>query len=274
MTKILPVGDVLGFDAAGKFINPCSLKNIVSPWSDVIDDVKQVYLERMGENLHSVYVRGSIPRGTAVSGVSDVDTFAIITGDRWQHDLSWIAEAEQKLSKQYPFQTGVEMQLITLNELHEGKDIESIRFTIKILSTCVWGQDIRRLIPSYKLGRYLIKDSLRLEKEINEVTQALSKEQSGETVEMLCRWIMKVIIRAGHSLVIFKEGSYSRDLFPCYTGFCKHYPERAEEMKYALELAIEPIKDQQALLRFLKMFGSWLIAEILEIYPTNEKTYS
>jgi len=48
-----------------------------------------------------IYLRGSVAKGTAVAGVSDIDTFAVIFGEREAIDRSWIAAFQQRMAVQY-----------------------------------------------------------------------------------------------------------------------------------------------------------------------------
>lgn len=70
---------------------------------------------------------------------------------------------------------------------------------------------------------------------------------------------MKIIIRSGLALTIDREGLYSRDLYPAYELFSKHFPEQEKNMRKALQYVIEPIKDIEEISSFLDNFGNWLI---------------
>ncbi|UOR13626.1 hypothetical protein [Halobacillus amylolyticus] len=85
---------------------------------------------------------------------------------------------------------------------------------------------------------------------------------------------MRIIVRAGLALVIVQEQSYTRDLFPAFKLFSKHYPEKEQEMRTALWYAINPLSNSEEILKFLDRFGSWIKAETenwLKVYnPTRE----
>ena len=266
MSEILPIGKALSVDKEGKFINPCSQGNIVLPWSRAVEDVVASYRYYLKDKLHSVYVRGSVARGTAVEGVSDIDTFAVITGNRWEIDLSWADKVQKSISEKYPFQTGIEMQFVTDDEIFESKKANSIRFTIKTLSTCVWGQDISELIPSFKHGRYLAKSVYEFEKNTQGVMESLEKYHGKEEIKGICQWVMKSFVRTGFFLVMEREQTFSRDLYPCYSAFSKYYTEKSEQMKLAFEWAINPTDDKEELTKFIASFGAWISSEIEHVF--------
>ncbi|MDY7224165.1 hypothetical protein [Halalkalibacterium halodurans] len=68
----------------------------------------------------------------------------------------------------------------------------------------------------------------------------LDNEDRADIIDC-CIWIMKLIVRAGLALVIEKEHRYTRDLYPAYQIFAKHYHEKGAEMKQALQYAIAPV---------------------------------
>ncbi len=72
---------------------------------------------------------------------------------------------------------------------------------------------------------------------------------------------MKIIVRAGLALVIDRENQYTRDLYPAYKIFSKHYPEKEAQMKQALKYAIEPVINADDVIAFLDDFGNWMILE-------------
>jgi hypothetical protein len=58
----------------------------------------------LGEKVYSLYRRGSVAKGTAIAGVSDIDTFAVVFGEGRVVDRSWSAAFQQRMAVQYPFQ--------------------------------------------------------------------------------------------------------------------------------------------------------------------------
>ena len=84
---------------------------------------------------------------------------------------------------------------------------------------------------------------------------------------------MKIIVRAGIALVIVEEHMYTRDLYPAYKLFAKHFPEKEPEMREALQYAIEPSKNSNVILTILNELGSWMINESekwLQVHNPNK----
>jgi len=62
----------------------------------------------------------------------------------------------------------------------------------------------------------------------------------------------------GRLLPFDASGHLTRDLWPCYQVFIEYRPDRAEEMRQALLLAIDPTDGPAVLKDFLETFGRWL----------------
>ncbi len=46
------------------------------------------------DDLHSVYIRGSIPRGIGIEGIADIDVIIVVRKDPKLIDLSWRKKLE------------------------------------------------------------------------------------------------------------------------------------------------------------------------------------
>ena len=269
MTEVLPIGCLLSTDGDGYFTDLCSTGLIVSPWLEVVEEINDAYRSHLGKDLHSAYVRGSVARGTAIAGISDIDTFAVISTSRWKIDLSWVPDFRRRLDEKYPFQTGVELQFVTCQEVCDPGNSTSIGFVVKHLSVCTFGVDLAGQFARYKPGRYLVEGIHSIEASIKQFRVASSRPLDKDQVKKLCQWLMKKIVRTGFLLVAEREKSFTRDLYPSYVAFQTHYPQQARFMRTALEWSIDPMDNIEELTKFVDGFGAWIVAAVLEAYPTQ-----
>lgn len=261
--KILKIGKVLGTDANGFIINESKLNKIAAPWKEALEEITQEYKKNLGALIHSIYVRGTVARGQAIEGVSDIDTFAVILKNPDEIDNSWIKEVRKRLENKYIFATGVEIELINYDELLEGDEMFTDRFMIKVQSACLDGEDLADKITPFKADFETAKYFHgHLEKVLENAKKGIVNNSGPEDVEKWCRWVMKRIVRAGFVLVMDKEKVFTRDLYPAYELFSKHYVVQETQMREALEMAINPIADVDKLLAFLDDFGQWIKEEI------------
>jgi len=264
--EILPMGSVLETNLEGYLVNQSKIEKITSPWLKPISDIKTRYIKHFGDRIHSIYVRGSVSRGTALESVSDIDTVAVLVVPLTMSDETWAEETRNILENKYSFATEIAHDFISYEDvvgnLHNDGVSFNYAFTIKTLSVCIYGEDLSKTLPQFKPNRHT---TLRLLSDLNALFDRAKLNmisQEPEIVQGWCRWVMKAIIRNAFLVVMEKEKVFTRDLFPCCSLFLKHYPLRETEIKQALDYAINPISDSKKVGILIDDFGSWLKHEI------------
>ncbi len=263
MTEILKIGRLLQTDKDGFIVSESSGEKLVSPWKDAVAEIKDIYKTHLGNDLHSVYVRGTVSRGEVIKGISDIDTFSVIYKTQENIDRSWVKEVRKELEKKYDFSTGIEIDFIALDELFDGDEMFNDRFMIKTQSACVYGEDLANKIEPFKATK---ETASHFHQNLGVIFEKAKKGLQGNTdiedVKGWAMWAMKRIIRAGFALVLDREKAFTRDLYPAYEIFSKYYSEQEPKMRQALEYAINPPEDSQEIIRFINDFGVWVEREI------------
>lgn len=256
MTEIQKIGRLLKTDTDGYIISESNADKISSPWKEAVLEIKNAYLQHLDGVVHSIYVRGTVSRGEAIEGISDIDTFAVITRKREEIDRSWVKETRKALEQKFSFSTGVEFDFIVYDELFDGDNLFDDRFTIKTQSACLYGDDLGQKIPPFRADMQTASHFYRnLKKVLENAKKGIADNPDQEDVKAWCRWVMKRIIRAGFILVMDKEQAFTRDLYPSYELFSKHFPEQEPKMKKALDWAINPTYNAVEIANFLDDFG-------------------
>lgn len=259
MPEILKIGHLLKTDKDGFIVSESSVDKITPPWKESVEEITNIYLQHLDNNVHSIYVRGTVSRGDAIQGVSDIDTFAVILQKKEDIDRSWVQKTRTLLEHKFSFVSGIEIDFVSYNELFDGDALFNYRFIIKTQSVCVYGTDLAQIIQPFRADRQTARHFHRnlkvvLQKAKNGVTNSSDKENT----KKWCRWVMKRIVRAGFTLVMDKEQAFTRDLYPCYEYFSKYFSEQQANMKTALNFAINPTDDATQLINFLNDFGVWM----------------
>ncbi|WP_270180968.1 nucleotidyltransferase [Alkalihalobacillus sp. CinArs1] len=262
MKEMRRIGDVCRVDEEGRIINTSSLANVSPAFKEAISYYREAVLASLSSEVHSIYVRGSVPRGLGIEGVSDLDTIIITVSDGEKLSSSLVNKIEQDVVDRFPFVNGVEMSVFSLNDVLETSRFAIIPFMIKTHSICIYGENLQKQLPRYKADKALANDHIyHIRAIILQAKEELVGNDDPEDVKDCCVWVMKMIIRCGFAFVIEQERTYSRDLYPAYERFSKHYPEKEPEMRKALHLAVNPTEEIEAILSFLNTFGDWMINE-------------
>ncbi|MEM9542579.1 MAG: hypothetical protein AAGA60_24190, partial [Cyanobacteria bacterium P01_E01_bin.42] len=223
-------------------------------------------VEILGSRVISVYLRGSIPRGLAIEGVSDLDGLAIVSSlDGLEQQQTALRELGRKLRSQYPVCTAIETQIVPEAELWDKQ--RSWGILLKTQGLPLWGVDHRPQLPPVTIGRNLIHHAWRLRQDIHNTRQwlrqpELSHKRAIPLIQHKCAWLCRSIVRSGFELVMEREQAYTRDLYLNYAVFARYFPAREREMRRALQLAISPSAQRSGLLVFWREFGHWLTEQI------------
>lgn len=273
MREIQPVGGYIPLDAEGCLINQTSMSHVVAPWAAVVDDITGAFVSELGDRLIGVYLRGSVPAGWAVPGLSDIDAFALIepAGDeliRWQ-EVPWAGRFNQRMSARYDFVTSVDLAVATF-DAHFGERNPRLQMVLKTQSLCVHGRDVIPAIDKkYRPGPEMMLNIRWLRSEIDELYAVAAANPDAELMRRKCRELMKVMVRSGFELVMEAEQRYTNCLYWCYRSFASHYPDRAALMERALFLYLNPAGDAAAesVLPLARELGDWMVSEAARVIP-------
>lgn len=274
MTRIKNIGRFCATDNNGNILNDSSLKKVIPEFLMIIEEVVENYQTHLGFDLHSIYIRGSVPRGLGIKGVSDLDTIAITNKKPTDIDLKWVDKAEQEINNKFCAVNGVEFSFYHKEDILGTTAFSMIPFMIKTHSVCVYGEDLTLQIPDFRAGKAVGNAHLiNLKSQIKQAKEDLVDNDDNDDLIDCCVWIMKILVRAGLALVIVEENLYTRDLYPAYKLFAKHFPEKEPEMKQVLQYAIEPTTNPEDILGVLNQFGNWMIDEAekwIQTYNPNK----
>jgi uncharacterized protein len=255
MNEITKSGTFLDIDEHGYLVSDAGFDRIVSPWREALDDARQLEVRRLGDRLHSLYLRGSVPRGTAILGRSDLDLFAVLFDD---HSAPPTAPPQfDGFLNRFPFVASIESSPITLANVHGP--FHYYRFVMKVSAVCIHGEDLLPQIPRYTTDAPIAEEWFRIFPHlVDQFVRDLQTSSKDDTKERLCHDIMKAFLRAGMLLVMRRQRAYTRDLYPSYQCFSKYYPAQEPAMRRCLELAVNPESDGHKLLPFVTNLAEWM----------------
>lgn len=256
-SDIRNIGSVLHTDEDGYIIKTASADKIQPKWRPAVDMIVEACKTNLGDVLHSVYVRGSVAKGEAIEGVSDVDMVVIVNVPLDSVDTKWAGNLTTGIENKYSFVSDVDFMFGSVSALGRGH-----KLILRTQAACLYGTDLSDELPPLKPGPDTIMHAKSLGTSMHEVTDFLAVERSEEAIRKKCTWIMKRIVRTGCELVMERSGKYARDLYPCYELFSQYYPEKQTEMYRALELAVNPSSDTEEIRKVLETLGEWMNTEI------------
>lgn len=236
--EIAPIGSYVDIDKDGYIINPTGVEKLQPHWKPLINEVLRYHQQLFGDDLHSFFIRGSVAKGQAVDGISDLDSFAFIR-NRQEIKIVDSSELLARIREHYPFAEGVELQFMTVDRI-------SKEASLIIQALQIFGEPVEQ--PLLRPGRDMIRNAKGIFNRMAKSDIRINRLQDNpnqERIQEECVWIMKHLLRSGVELTYERSGRFTRDLYLCYKDFAEYYPEYSEAMYRALYLALNPSTDLQ-----------------------------
>lgn len=255
MSIVRAIGRFYQTDFSGNLINECAIGNVHPEFNSDIEQLTAICKEIAPPvNLHSLYLRGSVPRGLASPEHSDIDSFAILEADR---DKCAVFQAKVRLGC-LSIKRKVDFCAFTLEDVETLPDWE-LAFVIKVHGLCIYGRDLIPLLHHYRPSKSIVAGYANIADAVSHARYSVL--HMPESASHFYKWIAKRYIRTGLALCIERDQRYSPDLWPCYCVFRDWYPDHAQDMHTALELAVNDSLDLTAGWSLLDGFGQWIVQE-------------
>ncbi|RYZ99142.1 MAG: hypothetical protein EOP11_19820 [Proteobacteria bacterium] len=246
------IGRYLTTDEHGFLLPDVAIENMKSPWREAVDFVTGALLAR---GAKAVYLRGSVPRGLAIEGVSDLDFLYLEGPDAEQAEEELFAEFEER----FPFVDGLELirfEASTLSQVFPPQTRPYFQMLLKTQSLFLAGRDIAREIAPFKMDVNLCSHVYTIEKEFAQLSDWLAEADDEEDLRATRRWFFRRLVRAGAEICVPRTGRFTRDLYLCYEDFAQLYPEQGPAMERALEGAVSGLADPLAEGALVAMVGA------------------
>ncbi|MFJ8815828.1 nucleotidyltransferase domain-containing protein [Amycolatopsis thermoflava] len=253
--------DDRGLAPDGTIAREGSLERISAEFAPVVEALR-AHVAGTFARLHSAYLYGSIPRGTAVPGVSDLDVLLVLRDEPSDADRADARRIEAALDRAFPQINGAGIQLAGARTLLSDAERHDGGFFVACLCTPLMGDDLAEHLPRYR------------------PTSLLARETNGNLAALLPGWrtraaaavtdhdrrtlsrpVSRRLVRTGFTLVMPRWGGWTSDLDKSAELFGRYYPERLGQMRTAAVTARAPSADPAVLEMLIDDLGPWLAAE-------------
>lgn len=259
LTEPRRIGRFLQTDADGFVIPDVGFDRIDPVFRPIIEWVAPRVFGELGAT--ALYVRGSVPRGLAIPGVSDID-FLFAAPAR---DAAWEERLEAEVARRFPQVRGAEVSGMTpaeLDDIFPPQTRPYLQMLLKTQSLHLAGRDLLRDIPPFRCGVDLFSHAFFLDREFRRLPQKLAEQTSEADLRATRRWYCRRILRAGLEITLDRVPRFSRDLYLCYEQFAQIYPLYGERMYRALVNALNGHEDP--------LQYEPLVAHICEVFDRSQ----
>ncbi|MEW2032631.1 nucleotidyltransferase domain-containing protein [Streptomyces roseifaciens] len=217
--------------------------------------------------LHSAYLYGSIPRGTATPGRSDLDLLLALHDEPTDADRAAATEIEATLDRAFPQIDGAGILLFGVRTLLSDLERHDLGFFVACLCTPLLGPDLAGELPRYRPTSLLARETngdlaLALPRWRTRAAEAATDTER----KALARGVARRLVRTGFTLVMPRWGGWTSDLGESAELFGRYYPERAGQMRTAATTGRTPSADPAVLGMLTDDLGPWLAARYTAVH--------
>jgi predicted nucleotidyltransferase len=186
----------------------------------------------------SLYLYGSVPRGTAGVGSSDLDVMVILPEEPTDSDRAAADAIEATLDQAHPEIDGVGILLYSRDRILSEAERYDLGFFVACLCTPLDGEDLADWLPRYRPTTRLARDTN------GDIAAALDRIRArlaaGEDPARLCRGLARKLVRTAFTLVMPRWGGWTSDMALTHAVVASYYPEWSAPLRRAVTLARAP----------------------------------
>ncbi|MFJ9564744.1 nucleotidyltransferase [Streptomyces fuscichromogenes] len=257
-----------GLDALGFIECEGSYARVPPVFRPVVAAARDRLLNAFGARLDSAYLYGSIPRGTARVGRSDLDLVAVLGEEPTGADRDTARALGEAVDKEFPEIDGVGTLLYSRARVLSELERYDIGWFVACLCTPLLGEDLAEFLPRYR------PDSLLARETNGDLARYLPRwreriaatDDTEEALRPLVRFMSRNLVRTGFTLVMPRWNGWTSDLREMAEAFAGYYPERAGLMRRAAGYGYEPVGDRGVLRSYVDDLGPWLADEYARVH--------
>lgn len=244
-----------GLDCQGFIANTCSVNSIQADFILVVDSVIDALITTCPDHIHSIYLYGSVPRGNAVVGKSDLDVSIVFKQPLTASKLAELAAISRSIPQSYPEISKLDIDPGHVAEVLDPTERYRWQFWLKHCCCCVWGVDLsiefEKCRPNAHISYQMNQDLATFLQDMEEKFSLMSPDDVGKVLG-------KKILRTAYLLVADQDSSWYTDLTNCANVCLEYYPDDHEHIQLALDLALGKLGARDKGIALFNGFGKKL----------------
>ncbi|MEH0545832.1 nucleotidyltransferase domain-containing protein [Streptomyces sp. B21-105] len=264
MTEALPSR---GLDAQGYIAREGSLARVPAAFEPVVAAARDGLRDLFAAQLHSAYVYGSIPRGTARVGRSDLDLLVVLRAEPSARDRAAAGALDETLDSEFPQIDGCGTLLVDHPRVLSDLETHDLGWFVACLCTPLLGEDLAEHLPRYRPDSLLARETNGdLALLLPRWRERVATADSEGARRPLVRFMSRRLVRTAFTLVMPRWNGWTSDLHEMAEAFGVYYPRRAEQLRAAAVLGYEPRGDRDVLASYVDDLGPWLAREYARVH--------
>ncbi|MGR3885709.1 nucleotidyltransferase domain-containing protein [Pseudomonas sp. 1152_12] len=218
-------------------------------------------LSSAGLGVDSLYLYGSVARGDASPGESDLDLTLVLTDPPEAQVLEALEQLRQALEQRHEAVTKIDFDIGHRAEVLAPENRNRWGFWLKHHCRCVWGDDLSLRFEPFRPSREI---ALALNGDFEPVLKGyltrIEHANSAPERLRLQREAARKLIRATHTLRTADASGWPQTLEEHVALFVKHYPAMRIQIAYFLFEARNPSAERETFSTRLQAFVNWMVS--------------
>jgi len=226
------------------------VEKIAPPFRPIVDDAVKAYRDILAGSVCSIRLLGSVPRGEAIIGQSDIDFMGVLGCAPSGDQRASLERRASDLYETYPVVSKVDLDYVVAGSVSELQ-----KFVFSSDSISLYGDDTfsraEQQMPLDELVNLVTPDIKSLLPDyMGHVKQV--DEQDRKRLFQWSRWCGKDVIKCLRGDAILREGKYDRTIKGTHHQLRRCFPEHAQVIDKLLVLYETPEPNKRKILQVLK----------------------
>lgn len=222
----------------------------------VVDEVIELLHARLGAQVHSIYLYGSVAKGAAVAGVSDLDVCLITQCALNAAERDSLGAIAEHVQAQHPLISKVDFDCGTLAEALADENRFSWGYWLKHHCRCVSGEDLAsrfsRFTPSREIAVAVNGDFIPV---VQGYLQQLAETGNARQIQ---RAAARKLLRATNLLRRAEDNDWPETLEECASWVVRRFPQQQQAIGWLLQQCHTPEDDTAHFTARLNALMRWL----------------
>lgn len=224
-----------------------------------VNHVVDMLTGRLGRVIHSLYLYGSVARGNAVAGQSDLDICLLLYQKAGAREARMLRVIASETERQQRAITKVDFDVGTLAEALNPDNLHRWGYWLKHHCRCLHGEDLRQRFPRFRPSRAIAfavnGDFFTV---LGGYIAKLREEERATGRQQLCRSAARKLIRSTNILRTDDDVDWPDSLEDHLQRFAIAWPAMADSLRYFYEQAHHPQDNAEHFIAQLSEFMMWL----------------
>ncbi len=222
-----------GLNEDGTIAREGARDRVAPEFAPVVEATRSRILSAFGDpdagasRLHSAYLYGSVPRGTALPGRSDLDVLLALRSAPTAEDRARTEALGRSVDADFPQIDGVGALLFDTATLLSERERHDLGFFVACLCTPLLGKDLAERLPRYRPTSLLARET---NGDLARLLPLWRERRAAATTDAellrLARHVGRHLTRTGFTLVMPHWGGWTSDLEESADLFGRSYPAR------------------------------------------------